>query len=153
MTTLIEQNPASLRDLGRFLGGQGAPSPFIPPADVLVNDAGVAVYMDVPGVSSDQLEIELENDVLSVRGERPYPSGADDGGATRRIERSFGRFERSLRVPRGLDPGSIEASRDTTAILARLPWRLRWVSRASRVAAMCCSRRFQAGAGDRYITP
>jgi HSP20 family protein len=121
MTTLIEQSPPWLRDLNRFLGSQGAPSSFNPPADVLVNDAGVAVYMDLPGVSPDQLEIELENDVLSVRGERPYPYGADDGGMTRRIERSFGQFERSLRVPRGLDPGSIEASLANGVLSMNIP--------------------------------
>jgi HSP20 family protein len=88
---------------------------------VLVNDAGVAVYMDMPGVNRDQLEIELENDVLSVRGERPFSYGADNGTTTRRIERSFGRFERSLRVPRGLDPGTIEASLANGVLSMNIP--------------------------------
>jgi HSP20 family protein len=121
VTTMIEQNPPWLRDLNRFLGSQGAPSSFNPPADVLVDDGGVTVYMDMPGVGRDQLEIELENDVLSVRGERPYPYGADNGATTRRIERSFGRFERSLRVPRGLDPGSIEASLANGVLSMNIP--------------------------------
>ena len=45
----------------------------MPPADVVTRDDGVTVFMDVPGISGDQLEIELDNDMLAVRGERPYP--------------------------------------------------------------------------------
>jgi HSP20 family protein len=76
------------------------------PADVLVDEEGVTVYMDVPGVPRDHLDIELENDTLTVRGERPYPYG-DGMATTRRIERSFGPFERSLRGPRGLHPDTV----------------------------------------------
>jgi HSP20 family protein len=78
------------------------------------------VYMDVPGIAGDQLDVELENDVLAVRGERPYPYGSD-GDAVRRVERGFGRFERSLRVVRGLDPNAIEASLANGVLTLRLP--------------------------------
>ena len=68
--------------------------------------------MDVPGLRSENLEIELENDTLSARGaaapvRRRRGSAAARG---RRIERSFGRFERSLRVPAGLSPDQVQAS-------------------------------------------
>ena len=69
--------------------------------------------MDVPGLRSENLEIDLENDTLSARGEQPHPYG-DDGDQQqrvgRRIERSFGRFERSLRVPAGLSPDQVQGS-------------------------------------------
>jgi HSP20 family protein len=94
----------------------------MPPADVLVTDDDVTVYMDVPGVGADKLEIELENDMLSVRGERPYPYETSDGDRVwRRIERSFGRFEREIRVPRGLDPEAIEASLVDGVLTLRIP--------------------------------
>jgi HSP20 family protein len=110
MTALTEPFPPWLRDLNRFFNSEGTVSAFVPPADVLVDDDGVTVSMDVPGVGSDHLDVELENDMLTVRGERPYPYGENGDRAVRRIERGFGRFERSLRVPRGLDPDAIEAS-------------------------------------------
>ena len=76
---------------------------FFPLADVVVTDEDVRVCMDLPGVGPDNLEIELENDVLTVRGEWPFPYQAEDGNAaSQRIERGFGKFERVLRVPRGL---------------------------------------------------
>ena len=109
--TMMEFAPW-LRDLNRFVAsGESAPAAFIPPADVLVGQNGVNVYMDVPGLRTDDLEIELENDTLTVRGERRPPfEGDGEQRVWRHIERRFGRFERSLRVPGGLDPESVEAS-------------------------------------------
>jgi HSP20 family protein len=78
--------------------------------------------MDVPGLHADNLEIELENDTLTVRGERPFPYSREDGGGpARRIERGFGRFERSLRVPLGLDPEAIDASLSDGVLKLRIP--------------------------------
>ena len=80
------------------------------------------VTMDVPGLQTDDLEIELENDVLTVRGERAYPHGTDgEPRAWQRIERGFGKFERSLQIPRGLDPDAIEASLDAGVLTLRIP--------------------------------
>jgi HSP20 family protein len=110
-----------MRDVNRLFTSEG--NAFIPAADVLVSDDGVTVYMDVPGLTVEDLEIELENDVLTVRGQRPFPYGSEaDGGRTwRRIERGFGRFERSLRVPRGLNPESVEAALNDGVLILRIP--------------------------------
>jgi HSP20 family protein len=121
MTTVIEPSAPWLRDINRFFGGEGTPTRLVPPADVLVDDEGVSVYMDVPGISAEQLDVELENDMLTIRGERPYPYGTDGDRTGRRIERGFGRFERTLRVPRGLDPDSIEASLRDGVLMLRIP--------------------------------
>jgi HSP20 family protein len=110
MSTMMEPFPPWLRDLNRLLGSETTSSSFVPPADVLVDENGVTVYMDMPGVSPEQIEVELENDTLTVRGERQYPYADQSNGVSGRIERAFGRFERSLRVPGGLDPGSVRAS-------------------------------------------
>src|SRR4051812_46494570 len=122
MTTMVMEPMAPwLRDLNRFVsaGNQGQ---FTPPADVLVTDDEVRVLMDLPGVSAENLEIELENDILTIRGERPFPYGEGEGDRTwRRVERSFGRFERVLRVPRGLDPNAIEAELRDGVLTLRIP--------------------------------
>jgi HSP20 family protein len=122
MTTLVEPFPPWLRDINRFFSAESGTTvaTFVPSADVLVDDDGVTLFMDVPGVPSDNLDIELENDVLTVSGERSYPY-ADKEDAVRRTERGFGRFERSLRVPRGLDADSIEASLRDGVLTLHLP--------------------------------
>jgi HSP20 family protein len=82
----------------------------------------VTVYMDVPALRAENLDIELENDVLTIRGERPFPYSREDGkGPVRRIERGFGRFERTLRVPPGLDPDTVQASLADGVLTLRIP--------------------------------
>ena len=121
MTTTMEPLAPWLRDLNRLFTAEGSVSSFVPPADVIATDDGVMVYMDVPGVSGEQVDIELENDMLTIRGERPFPYGQDGGRGTRRIERGFGQFERTLRVPRGLDPDAISASLKDGVLTLQIP--------------------------------
>ena len=122
MTMITESFAPWLRDLNRLFTAEGAVAGFVPPADVIVRDDGVTVHMDVPGLNPDSLEIEIENDVLTVRGERRPPAEIEDGDRTvRRIERRFGKFERSLRVPRGLDPNAIDASISDGVLTLRIP--------------------------------
>jgi HSP20 family protein len=98
----------------------GAASAFLPPADVLVSEDVVTVYMDVPGIKAEDLDIQLENDMLTVRGERRPPWESLEG-CSARIERSFGAFERTLRVTDGLDPDAIEAAMSDGVLTLRLP--------------------------------
>jgi HSP20 family protein len=122
MTTLTEPYAPWLRELNRLFTPEGAMAGFIPPADVIVDDDGVTVHMDVPGLSAESLDIELDNDVLTVRGERRPPYPMEDGQpGVRRVERRFGKFERSLRVPRGLDPNAIDASLVDGVLTLRIP--------------------------------
>jgi HSP20 family protein len=114
------------RMVNRPLGLSGVRGAFIPAADVVVTGDEVTVFMDVPGLTADTLQIELENEVLTVRGERAYPyAGANGNGngerSWQRIERGFGRFERSLQVPRGLDPDTVEASLTDGVLAIRIP--------------------------------
>jgi HSP20 family protein len=121
MTVLIEPFPPWMRDPNRFSSSETQVPAFVPPADVLVTDDGATVYMDIPGVAPADIEVELDNDTLTIRGERPYPYAGENGAAVRRTERGFGRFERSLRVPRSLDPGAIEATMTDGVLMLRLP--------------------------------
>ena len=126
MTALVETFPDWLRELNRVVGSnQQQVTSFAPPADLVEDEDGITVYMDVPGVRAEDLELELQNDVLVVRGAREYPyrgEGAEGAqGVVRRTERGFGRFERSLRVPPGLDAGAIEASVRDGVLRLRIP--------------------------------
>ena len=121
-TTMVEPFTPWLRELGQVLHNQGTVGAFVPPADLLIDDDGVTVYMDVPGLRSEDIQIELENDVLTVSGERPFPYAREDGGGpARRVERGFGKFQRSLRVPGGLNPDAIEASLSDGVLKLRIP--------------------------------
>ena len=78
--------------------------------------------MDVPGLTRENIEIDLENDTLTIRGERPFPYSDQDGERVwRHIERRFGRFERTLRVPNGMDPNAVEASLAAGVLSVHIP--------------------------------
>jgi HSP20 family protein len=129
------------RDMDRLLARNGGLGGYIPAADVIVTDEHVTVAMDVPGLRVDDLEIELEHDVLTVRGKRDYPySNNGETCAWQRMERGFGEFERSLQVPRGLDPDAIEASLDAGVLTVRIAKPERLKSKRVQIAA---------GAGER----
>lgn len=122
MTLVMEPLAPWLRDLNRYFSSEGSGGAFFPLADVLVTDEDVTIYMDLPGVSRDNLEVELENDVLTVSGERPFPYSTENGErVSQRLERGFGRFERVLRVPKGLDPNAVEASLVDGVLTLRIP--------------------------------
>ena len=119
MTALVETTTPWLRDINRFIDRETGVGRFVPPADVLVDDDGVTVHMDVPGVRRDRLDVELVNDTVTVRGERTYPY--EDDGSVKRVERGFGAFERTLRVMDELDPDRIDATMQDGVLTLRLP--------------------------------
>ncbi len=114
---------APLFEMQRTLDRFSAAPPratFIPPADITVTEEAVTVFLDVPGLTADGLEVHLQDDVLSIRGERRWPYAAMDGGV-RRVERGVGKFERTLRVPAGLDPDAIAAHLEDGVLRLTLP--------------------------------
>ena len=95
-------------------------SAFVAPADVIVGEKDVLLTMDLPGLTADDLDIELLDGYLSVRGERRRPE-VGEGKAFARSERPFGRFERRLRVPEAVDPDSILARMDNGVLSLIVP--------------------------------
>lgn len=93
---------------------------FPPPADLAVSDNDMVLVMDLPGFTAGDLEIEVLDGELVIRGERKRPELAE-GSRWAFTERSFGRFERRLRLPRGVDPDAIIASVDNGVLSLIVP--------------------------------
>jgi HSP20 family protein len=85
------------------------PAAFIPAADVAVSDDDLVLTMDLPGFTSDDISIEVQDTYLTVRGERKRPE-VSDGTSYVHVERPSGAFERRILVPKGVDPDRITAS-------------------------------------------
>jgi HSP20 family protein len=85
------------------------PPAFLPPADLTVSDGDIVLTLDVPGMTDDDLSIELVDGHLVVSGERRRPDAGGNATLSHR-ERAFGRFERRVRMPDGVDPDAITAS-------------------------------------------
>ena len=84
------------------------PGAWRPPVDVWAEGDDYHVRVDLPGVASGDVSVEIEEGVLYVRGER-RTAGAVPYGDFLRAERPHGRFALSMALPASVDPGGIEA--------------------------------------------
>ena len=82
---------------------------FLPAADIAVSEHDMVLTMDLPGLRTEDLEIEMLDGELVVRGERKRPE-LPEGARWGHAERTFGAFERRIRLPEGIDPDKVTAS-------------------------------------------
>jgi len=93
---------------------------WVPAMDLVESDDHYVLQTDLPGVSEDDLNVELEAGVLTISGERKSAS-TDEKHGYRRIERSYGSFKRSLKLPDGVDADAVQASFDNGVLEVKIP--------------------------------
>ncbi len=93
---------------------------WTPATDLAETAEAYVLRADLPGLSPDDVHIELENRVLSISGERRAET-TDQGAGYHRVERSFGSFRRSLTLPAGVDAEAITAAFDNGVLTVRVP--------------------------------
>jgi len=98
----------------------GAASRWIPPMDVVEDEEHFVVRADLPGVEEGDVNVELEDNVLTISGERRSDAEERKDGY-RRVERAYGSFSRSLTLPEGIDPEAISASFSKGVLEVRIP--------------------------------
>jgi HSP20 family protein len=105
---------------GQATRGNPATRRWIPPMDLVETADDYVLRADLPGLSEGDVNIELEDNVLTVSGER---TGEHEGGEEGyfRVERAFGAFSRSLTLPDGVDPESVQANFDRGVLEIRIP--------------------------------
>ncbi len=87
--------------------GQGLSGAF-PPVNVWSNSEKAVVSAELPGVNKEDLDISVENDVLTIKGHRE-PEKLAEGEVFRRNERGYGSFRRSVGLPFAVEPEKIKA--------------------------------------------
>ena len=106
----------------------GFPTPDFAPADagwrpavdVFERDDVLVFRVEVPGVEKDDIEVNVEDNVLTIKGERKRDVELKDG-STYRLERSFGSFTRRFSLPRGLDSSKVKALHKNGLLEVTLP--------------------------------
>jgi HSP20 family protein len=84
---------------GRFGASPGfAGFAFNPAVDLTENDKEVRLRAELPGVQEKDIDINLDGDILTIRGEK-HEERTEGGDRRRVVERSYGSFERSVRLP------------------------------------------------------
>lgn len=92
-------------------GAQRSARRWIPAMDVVETEDHYVLRADLPGLDESDVNVELENDTLTISGKRSSEHEERKNGYYR-VERSSGSFRRSLRVPEGVDADGIEANFD-----------------------------------------
>lgn len=107
---------ASLRTAGQFENGNG----FVPALDLSENAEAYTIELAVPGLKAEQLEIGIENNVLTIKGEIKQET-KEEGRTYHRVERRYGTFTRSLRLPNTVNAEAISAELNHGVLRLEIP--------------------------------
>jgi HSP20 family protein len=106
---------------------------LLPTIDVSETDKEIEVTVDLPGLERKDVDISLENDVLTIRGEKKIETksddknGKDDANKDRQqktyhvAERSYGIFYRVIQLPPGIDPSKVQATMSNGVLKVTIP--------------------------------
>ena len=131
---LVRYDPSTLvdrlqGDLDRLAGQRaryvddetaGATTDWVPAVDIKEEDARFLIEADVPGVKPDDIEITMEDGILTLRGRREAESRTEREGY-RRVERVTGRFFRRFTLPDTADAEAIEAKFNNGVLEVSIP--------------------------------
>jgi HSP20 family protein len=113
-------------EFDRFFGdfpfvseGKPAARASFPPLNAWEDEENYRVELEVPGVSLADLDLEVREDSLTIRGERRVESAPE--GASHRNERSAGAFEREVRLPAAVDAAKVRAELQDGVLTVTLP--------------------------------
>lgn len=91
-----------------------------PVCDVFEEKEAVKIVAEVPGVPPEDVKISLENNVLTIRGEKKQQA-EERNERVHRYERSYGAFERSFALPSTVDPDKIQAGYQNGVLTVTVP--------------------------------
>jgi len=94
--------------------------PWVPPVDIKETENELVFIADVPGIEMKDIDVRMENGTLTVRGERKFERGTEEGG-WHRLERSYGTFERVFTVPDTVDTDHVKADYKNGTLTITLP--------------------------------
>ena len=86
-------------------------SMFAPPVDVYEDDHNITLKIEVPGIDEKDIDVQIENNTLTVHGERRFEKEEKEENY-RRVEGKYGSFTRSFTLPNTLDPEQVQAHYD-----------------------------------------
>jgi HSP20 family protein len=95
-------------------------SPSYPALNVWINDNGQIISSEMPGVTADDINIDVTGDALSITGVRKNEETPNDAVYHRR-ERTFGSFSRTIQLPFMVDTSKVEAQFKDGVLLINLP--------------------------------
>lgn len=92
---------------------------FIPPVDIYEDEHSFKLHVEVPGLKESDIDIRLENNTLTLRGERKFENEQREENF-RRLERRYGTFTRSFTLPNTVDVENVSAQYDNGVLAIQL---------------------------------
>src|ERR1700683_3537766 len=92
---------------------------FAPPVDVYEDEHGVTLKIEVPGIDENDIDVRIENNTLTVHGERKFEKEEKEENY-RRVERQYGSFTRTFSLPNTVDQESVQADYDKGVLKVKL---------------------------------
>jgi len=93
---------------------------WTPPVDIGENDAEFVLKAELPAVKKENIEVNVDHGTLFIRGERNLEN-EEEGLKLHRLERVYGRFERSFSLPTEADPDEITSEFNNGVLTVHLP--------------------------------
>jgi HSP20 family protein len=107
-------------EFDRLVGRAFSRNAWVPALDVRETDDRFELSLDLPGIDPEAVSVSFEDGMLTVSGKREFAE-ENKGETWHRIERGFGTFARSVRLPRTADPDRIEATFDKGVLTVAVP--------------------------------
>ena len=92
---------------------------FAPPVDIYEDEHAITLKMEVPGIDEKDIDVRLENNTLTVHGERKIEKEEKEENF-RRVERQYGSFTRSFMVPNSVNPEQVSADYEKGVLKIKL---------------------------------
>jgi HSP20 family protein len=92
---------------------------FVPPVDIYEDEHKIVVKLEAPGLKQEDFDVQLENNLLTVKGERKFEA-EEKKENFHRVERRYGSFSRSFTVPSTVNQESVKASYDAGVLRIEL---------------------------------
>ena len=113
------------RLMNQFFGptsptGNGTETDWLPPVDISETDDALLLHFDLPGISQQDINVELNDNVLTVSGQRERKHEVSKDSYYR-FERRFGAFSRSVTLPTGVSEEDIAATYENGVLEVRVP--------------------------------
>jgi HSP20 family protein len=102
------------------LGETNGTTSWVPTADIYESDEDLVVNLDLPGIDPKMVEVRVENNVLTIRGERQF-NQKQAGENYHRVERSYGAFGRSFTLSTSVNPEKIRATYQSGVLTIVMP--------------------------------
>ena len=95
---------------------------WVPAVNILEREDAMVITADLPGLKAEDVEVTVEEGILSIRGERKLEE-TSEGETYHRVERMYGVFERTFTLPNSVDVDKIDARFSNGEMVLTLPKR------------------------------